>query len=79
MWGAGGYILVSCAHSNTSLYSVFVMCVCYNLILYYILAVSNIMYFIKKKKIEMFLHHTYSLPYRKYRQLYITIIECLNY
>jgi hypothetical protein len=39
------------------------------------------MYFIKKnkKKSEMFLHHTYSLPYRKCRQLYITIIECLMF
>ena len=30
------------------IYSVFVMCVCYNLILYYRHTVSNIMYFIEK-------------------------------
>ena len=53
------------------------MYVRYNIILYYRHTVTNIIYLITKS--EMFLHHTYSLPYRKDQQLDITIIECLNY
>jgi hypothetical protein len=28
MWGAGGYILVSCAHSNTSLFPIDIQSIC---------------------------------------------------
>ena len=42
-------------------YSVFVMCVCYNLILYYRLTVSNIMY-LKKKNLKYF--YTTHIHYR---------------
>ena len=53
----------------------------YNLILYYRLTVSNIMYLIKKNKnLKCFYTtHIHYRRYRKYGQLYIAIIERLNY